>query len=96
MSEYTVGWSLVDEVRELLGDLKPDELAKHLIGGLTVAEADLDLDAVRDDEPHRRRPRRHVAVRAAAAAEHAVHPRLVVLDLRRRVGQPDVLAGPPP
>ena len=28
--------------------------------------------------------------------EHAVHPRLVVLDLRRRVGQPDVLAGPPP
>jgi arginine deiminase len=41
-SEYTVGWSLVDEVRALLADLKPDQLAKHLIGGLTVAEAGLD------------------------------------------------------
>ena len=37
-SEYTVGWSLVDEIRTLLADLKPDQLAKHLIGGLTVAE----------------------------------------------------------
>ena len=44
----------------------------------------------------RRRARRPEHVRAAAAAEHAVHPRLVVLDLRRRVDQPDVLAGPPP
>jgi arginine deiminase len=42
-SEYTVGWSLVDEVRQLLDRMKPDELARHLIGGLTVAEADLDL-----------------------------------------------------
>ena len=42
-SEYTVGWSLVDEVRELLGGLAPDQLATHLIGGLTVAEAGLDL-----------------------------------------------------
>ena len=42
-SEYTVGWSLVDEIRGLLADLKPDQLAKHLIGGLTVAEAGLDL-----------------------------------------------------
>ena len=42
-SEYTVGWSLVDEVRALLADLKPDALARHLIGGLTVAEAGLDL-----------------------------------------------------
>ena len=42
-SEYTVGWSLVDEIRSLLDDLKPDQLAKHLIGGLTVAEAGLDL-----------------------------------------------------
>jgi arginine deiminase len=45
-SEYTVGWSLVDEVRVLLADLKPDQLAKHLIGGLTVAEAGLDLTKV--------------------------------------------------
>jgi arginine deiminase len=42
-SEYTVGLSLVDEVRAMLGDLKPDILAKHLIGGLTVAESGLDL-----------------------------------------------------
>ena len=28
--------------------MKPDELAKHLIGGLTVAEADLDLGKFRE------------------------------------------------
>jgi arginine deiminase len=44
-SEYTVGWSLVDEIRALLGELKPDQLAVHLIGGLTVAEAGLDRAA---------------------------------------------------
>ncbi len=37
-SEYTVGWSLVDEVREFLSKMKPDLLAKHLVGGLTVGE----------------------------------------------------------
>src|SRR5262245_46063435 len=37
-SEYTVGWSLVDEVREFLSKLQPDVLAKHLVGGLTVGE----------------------------------------------------------
>jgi arginine deiminase len=42
-SEYTVGPSLVDEVRNVLSNLQPDELAKHLIGGLTVAESGLDL-----------------------------------------------------
>jgi arginine deiminase len=46
-SEYTVGWSLVDEVRQLLADFKPDQLAKHLIGGLTVGELGLDLPAAR-------------------------------------------------
>ena len=45
-SEYTVGWSLVEEIRALLADLKPDRLAKHLIGGLTVAEAGVDLPKV--------------------------------------------------
>jgi arginine deiminase len=44
-TEYTVGWSLVDEIRALLAELKPDQLAKHLIGGLTVAEAGLDRAA---------------------------------------------------
>jgi arginine deiminase len=42
VSEYTVGRSLVDAVRELLSGLAPDVLAKHLVGGLTVGEADLD------------------------------------------------------
>jgi len=48
VSEYTVGWSLVDEVRELLGRLAPDRLATHLIGGLTVAEAEIDLAKARE------------------------------------------------
>jgi arginine deiminase len=47
-SEYTVGVSLVEEVRNILWNLKPDELAKHLIGGLTVAEAGLDLGKFRE------------------------------------------------
>src|SRR3954451_12506900 len=46
-SEYTVGLSLVDEVRALLTDMKPDQLATHLIGGLTVAELDLDINKVK-------------------------------------------------
>ena len=47
-SEYTVGVSLVDEVRGVLWDLKPDQLAKHLIGGLTVAESGLDLGKLKE------------------------------------------------
>jgi len=41
-SEYTVGWSLVDEMRAFLWGLKPDTLARHLVGGLTAGETDLD------------------------------------------------------
>src|SRR5512136_1118591 len=37
-SEYTVGWSLTDEVREFLSKMQPEVLAKHLVGGLTVGE----------------------------------------------------------
>jgi arginine deiminase len=37
-SEYTVGWSLVDEVRAFLHKMKPADLAKHLVGGLTIGE----------------------------------------------------------
>ena len=47
-SEYTVGWSLVDEVREFLWEMKPDVLAKHLIGGLTVGEMDLDFGKLKE------------------------------------------------
>ena len=46
-SEYTVGLSLVDEVRAALADMKPDRLASHLIGGLTVAESGLDVSRYR-------------------------------------------------
>jgi arginine deiminase len=42
-SEYTVGLSLVDEVRAVLTALTPQKLAEHLIGGLTVAESGLDI-----------------------------------------------------
>src|SRR4051812_42310249 len=45
-SEYTVGLSLVDDVRELLANMKPDQLATHLIGGLTVGELGLDLGTI--------------------------------------------------
>jgi arginine deiminase len=48
VSEYTVGVSLVDEVRSVLWNMKPDELANHLIGGLTVAEAGIDLAKFRE------------------------------------------------
>jgi arginine deiminase len=44
VSEYTVGVSIVDEIRAVLWNMKPDELAKHLLGGLTVAEAGVELD----------------------------------------------------
>lgn len=46
-SEYTVGLSIVDEVRSLLWEMKPEQLARHLIGGLTVQESGLDLAAAR-------------------------------------------------
>ena len=46
-SEYTVGLSLVDEVRAVLAEMKPDQLATHLIGGLTVAESGLDVGKYR-------------------------------------------------
>ncbi|WP_313404019.1 arginine deiminase [Aeromicrobium sp.] len=47
VSEWTVGLSLVDDVRAALGDMTPDQLATHLIGGLTVAESGLDLGRLR-------------------------------------------------
>jgi arginine deiminase len=46
-NEYTVGVALVDDVQSLLDGMAPDVLAKHLIGGLTVAESGLDLAKVR-------------------------------------------------
>jgi arginine deiminase len=48
VSEYTVGISLADDVRQVLAAMDPDDLATHLIGGLTVAESGLDLGKFRD------------------------------------------------
>jgi arginine deiminase len=47
VSEYTVSVSLVDDVRDLLWGMKPEDLATHLIGGLTVAETGLDVAKLR-------------------------------------------------
>ena len=46
ISDYTVGWSVVDELREAFAGMKPPKLAHHLIGGLTLGEAEpyIDLD----------------------------------------------------
>jgi len=41
-TEYTVGWALVDEIRAFLCNLPAETLARHLIGGLTAGETDLD------------------------------------------------------
>ena len=46
-NEYTVGIGLVDDVRSLLSAMAPDVLARHLIGGLTVEESGLDVDAAK-------------------------------------------------
>lgn len=41
-TEYTFGWSLVDEIRAFLWNLTPEDLAKHLIGGLTAGESGIN------------------------------------------------------
>jgi arginine deiminase len=42
-SEFTVGLSLVDEVRAVLSSFTAQKLATHLIGGLTVEESGLEV-----------------------------------------------------
>ena len=41
-TDYSVGWSLVDEIRQFLWDLPPSDLARYLIGGLTAGETTID------------------------------------------------------
>jgi arginine deiminase len=41
-TEYTVGWALVDEISSFLWNLDADNLARHLIGGLTAGESGID------------------------------------------------------
>jgi arginine deiminase len=45
-SEHTVSWSLVDEVRAALAEFAAEDLARHLVGGLTVGESGLDVAAI--------------------------------------------------
>ncbi len=47
LTEYNVGWALVDELRQFLDSLSPQLLAKHLIGGLTAGEANVDWNRFR-------------------------------------------------
>jgi len=47
VTEFNIGWSLVDEIRQFLWNLPPETLAVHLIGGLTAGEAGLDWKAFR-------------------------------------------------
>ncbi len=42
INEYTMGWGLVEVLRDYIHQLSPIELATHLIGGLTKQEVDLD------------------------------------------------------
>ena len=51
-TEYTVGWALVDEIRRFLLDLEPATLARHLIGGLTAGEANVDWKAFKGISLH--------------------------------------------
>lgn len=62
-SEYTVGWSLVDEVRDFLSKMQPDVLAKHLVGGLTIGE----MEQMGFDLPKYKQ----VSLGAAVAADEA-------------------------
>ena len=97
VSEYTVGWSLVDEIRELLAgpQARPAGEAPHRRAHRRRGGA---RPGARPPRPASSAPRSTTTSQFVLPPlpEHAVHPRLVVLDLRRRVGQPDVLAGPPP
>jgi arginine deiminase len=47
-AEAVVGPSLVESVGACLSNLAPDALARHLIGGLTVAESGLDVARLKD------------------------------------------------
>jgi arginine deiminase len=44
VDDYTVGWSLRDEIRAVLCELSSEELTRYLIGGMTKRELPVDWD----------------------------------------------------
>jgi arginine deiminase len=62
VTELTVGVSLVDEVRAYLMEMAPEQLAQHLIGGLTLGELELDMGKLAAESV------------LAAAIEYVEHP----------------------
>ena len=83
--EVTVMFS--DALTAWMTEMPADELATRLTGGVTTQELP---DEMRIGD---RACARADGLRAAAAAEPALHARHERLDLRRRLAQPDVLAG---
>ena len=86
-----VGLGFIDELRSYLEGLDDRKLAETLIGGLSTH--DFPETRRRQGAEGRQGGRRRHRVPAAAAAEHAVHARHHLLDLRRRDAEPAVLAG---
>ena len=76
-----VGLGLIDDTRGYLDSLESRKLADLLIGGMSTR----DLPSEHPVRVPRAGPRRHRRHRVpdAAAAQHALHPRHHLLDLRR-------------
>jgi arginine deiminase len=89
-NESTVGWSIVDETREMLEKLPPALLAKHLIWGPDDQRARPGLGTAKSDLAAGGSERGRGPVRTAASTEHPVHPRLFGEDIQRCDHKPHV------
>ncbi len=76
-----VGLGLVDDTRGFLDSLQPRRLAELLIGGMSTSDLPAELRS--GYRALAREEHRCHRVSDAAAAEHALHPRHHLLDLRR-------------
>ena len=94
-TEYTVGWALVDEIRTFLWGLAPDVLARHLIGGLTAGETNLDWKKFGRISLHAAGLEDMNAFILPPLPNTLFTRELFLLDLQRPFGQPHVLAGTP-
>ena len=85
-----VGVGTAKAIRPWLDEMPAKTLADHLIGGISIGDLpDGEVSEIPDGSIRGR------GFRAAADSQHAVPARPVVLDLRRRHVQSDVLAGAP-